>query len=316
MKKTRLPKKRPVIFGEVLFDHFSDGSAVLGGAPFNVAWHLQGFKHAPLFISRIGDDAPGHRVRSAMQNWGLDICGIQTDAQHPTGMVEIKFEGAQHSFHILPDQAYDHIDAELSRQIVSAIEPALLYHGTLIARTQTVRRVLDDLIAITKAPVFVDINLRNPWWDYSDVISLLERARWVKVNDEELNLIGKHLGLRTENIEEAAWSIHANFQLESLIVTLGPEGAMALDQSRELVRVAPDQNTEVIDTVGAGDAFASVVLLGLLEGWSMSIIMTRAQRFATRICAQRGATSSNLEMYREVTRSWTTEDSSPQTSSP
>jgi len=33
---------RPVLFGEVLFDHFPDGSEVLGGAPFNVAWHLQG----------------------------------------------------------------------------------------------------------------------------------------------------------------------------------------------------------------------------------------------------------------------------------
>ena len=34
---------RAIIFGEVLFDTFPDGTAVLGGAPFNVAWHLQGF---------------------------------------------------------------------------------------------------------------------------------------------------------------------------------------------------------------------------------------------------------------------------------
>ena len=34
---------RPVVFGEVLFDCFPDGSRVLGGAPFNVAWHCQAF---------------------------------------------------------------------------------------------------------------------------------------------------------------------------------------------------------------------------------------------------------------------------------
>ncbi len=37
----------PVIFGEVLFDCFSDGNSVLGGAPFNVAWHLQAFGLSP-----------------------------------------------------------------------------------------------------------------------------------------------------------------------------------------------------------------------------------------------------------------------------
>ena len=58
--------KRPIVFGEVLFDTFPDGSAVLGGAPFNVAWHLQGFGLTPVFISRVGDDARGRQVLAAM----------------------------------------------------------------------------------------------------------------------------------------------------------------------------------------------------------------------------------------------------------
>jgi len=312
LKKKRLLKRHPVIFGEVLFDHFPDGSAVLGGAPFNVAWHLQGFGQAPLFISRVGDDESGHRVKRAMQDWGLDTSGIQTDTQHPTGTVEIKFEGAQHSFHILPNQAYDHIDAGLTQKAIGATVPALLYHGTLIARTQVVRQVLEDLVTVTKTPVFVDINLRDPWWHEDDLTQLLDRARWVKVNDEELGLVAKRLGLRTKSIENAARSIQANYQLDSLIVTLGERGAMALDSSRDLVRVEPDQEIEVVDTVGAGDAFASVVLLGLLEGWTTSLTLKRAQRFASRICAQRGATSTDAEMYHELMRRWTTDNGSTQ----
>ncbi|NIR30149.1 MAG: carbohydrate kinase, partial [Gammaproteobacteria bacterium] len=54
---------RPVVFGEVLFDQFEDGDAVLGGAPFNVAWHLQGLGLRPFFASRIGEDRLGERVR-------------------------------------------------------------------------------------------------------------------------------------------------------------------------------------------------------------------------------------------------------------
>lgn len=314
MKKKTLLKGRPVIFGEVLFDHFPDGSAVLGGAPLNVAWHLQGFGHAPLFVSRVGDDESGRRVKRAMEDWGLDTTGVQTDAQYPTGMVEISFEGAQHRFHILPDQAYDHIDAELTQKAIGATEPTLLYHGTLIARTQAVRQVLDELVTVTKTPVFVDVNLRDPWWHEDDLTRLLERAQWVKVNDEELNRVAKRLGLRTANIEEAARSIHAHYQLDSLIVTLGAQGAMALDSSQELVRVGPDQDLEVIDTVGAGDAFASVELLGLLEEWTTSMTLQRAQGFASRICAQRGATSPDSEMYRELMRRWTTDKSSTQAS--
>ncbi len=47
------------VFGEVLFDCFPNGKQVLGGAPFNVAWHLQALGDDPTFISQIGDDTLG-----------------------------------------------------------------------------------------------------------------------------------------------------------------------------------------------------------------------------------------------------------------
>ena len=59
----------PAIFGEVLFDCFEDGSRVLGGAPFNVAWHLQAFGCKPLLISRVGDDPMGKLIRETMLQW-------------------------------------------------------------------------------------------------------------------------------------------------------------------------------------------------------------------------------------------------------
>jgi fructokinase len=116
-----MPEKvhgRPVVFGKVLFDRFPDDTAVLGGTPFNVAWHLQGLGHDPLFLSRVGRDGPGRQVGQAMRHWGMDTTGLQTDADYPTGAVELAFEAGQPSFDILPDQAYDHFDGAAPRELL------------------------------------------------------------------------------------------------------------------------------------------------------------------------------------------------------
>ena len=102
---------RPCIFGEVLFDHFPDGTRVLGGAPFNVAWHLQAFGRRPRFISRVGRDPEGEAVREAMRTWGMDTTGLQTDPRQPTGRVSVLFDDGEPSYDIVHPCAYDAIEA-------------------------------------------------------------------------------------------------------------------------------------------------------------------------------------------------------------
>jgi len=106
----RAQEQRPVMFGEVLFDMFPDGSVVLGGAPFNVAWHLQAFGLSPLLISRVGADALGRQVSAAMQEWGMDRSGLQLDSAHPTGTVSISFSDGEPKFDIVPNRAFDYIE--------------------------------------------------------------------------------------------------------------------------------------------------------------------------------------------------------------
>lgn len=74
-------KGNPVIIGEVLFDVFPQGESVLGGAPFNVAWHLQGLGLKPMMISAVGDDHHGEQVIQKMEHWGMDVQGMQLDTQ-------------------------------------------------------------------------------------------------------------------------------------------------------------------------------------------------------------------------------------------
>ncbi|UCE89482.1 MAG: hypothetical protein JSW10_01160, partial [Pseudomonadota bacterium] len=177
---------RPVIFGEVLFDVFPDSGAVLGGAPFNVAWHLRGFGLQPLFVSRVGTDAHAETILSRMRAWGMDDMGMQRDPDHPTGTVRITFNDTGHSFEILPAQAYDYIDAEQALAALRTQQLSLLYAGTLAARTDVSRSALDAVMAGCGVPLFVDINLREPCWDHARVDHTLARARWAKLNDEEL----------------------------------------------------------------------------------------------------------------------------------
>ena len=111
-------KQRLCIFGEVLFDHFPDGKHVLGGAPFNVAWHLQAFGQAPYFISRIGDDAEGETVRNAMRDWGMNTEGLQIDKHLPTGRVDIEFVDNEPHYDIVHPCAYDAIESLPARETV------------------------------------------------------------------------------------------------------------------------------------------------------------------------------------------------------
>lgn len=292
---------RPLIFGEVLFDCFPDGQEVMGGAPFNVAWHLAGLGADPLLISRVGTDRRGTAVLAGMRAWGMDCTGIQSDTVTPTGQVQISLQGTSHSFDILPNQAYDHIALEAALSATAAMTPALLYCGSLITRTATARASLAGLRDATAAPAFVDINLRAPWWEPDQVEGLMRSARWLKINDDELRTLRADASTGS-TLETQATQLRSELGVEWLILTLGATGAVYMGD--EIHRGSPPAIENLVDTIGAGDAFSAVTILGLLQGWAMPLTLTRALDFAARICAQRGATLPDHQLYAGLRQEW------------
>ena len=289
---------RPVIFGEVLFDAFPDGNRVLGGAPFNVAWHLQAFGARPLLVSRVGDDEEGRIVRERMAGWGMDLAGLQTDNERSTGAVAVSYEGGEPSYEILPGQAYDFIDAG---QLPAVDGCTLLYHGSLALREPASRAALEALKAAAGAPVFIDVNLRDPWWDAAEVESWVAEARWAKLNEDEL----VHLGSDGGDLFQKAGQRRRRSGLDTLILTRGARGAVAKTAKGEVVEVVPEPDgAPVVDSVGAGDAFASVIILGLLRGWPLMETMERAQRFASAMVHRQGATVDDPAFYAEISDMW------------
>lgn len=293
---------RPLLFGEVLFDEFQDGSAVLGGAPFNVAWHLQAFGLVPLLISRVGEDELGRELLGRMHAHGLDTRGIQRDPHHPTGRVRVLLDEGQPLFSILPDQAYDYIAQDALPDIGEA-GCALLYHGSLALRHTVSREALERLRE-TGLPVFIDINLRPPWWERDAVETLLHGGRWLKLNNDELaELTGADPGDGTALLEGAE-HLRAQFGLQTVIVTRGAAGVLAVTADGQ-VQSSAAAVPVLADTVGAGDGFSAVMLLGIARGWSLATTLHRAAGFAAALCAIRGAVPADTALYKDCLREWT-----------
>ena len=287
----------PVIFGEVLFDCFPDGNSVLGGAPFNVAWHLQAFGLSPLLISAIGDDALGKKVKSAMLQWKMNTTGLQLDPQHPTGSVDIKFYNGEPQYTIIEHRAYDYINADL---LPPLSENSIFYHGSLALRNQTSGETLSKLKAQHTGNVFMDVNLRDPWWQKAFVLKLADESDWVKLNQDELSQLGCGKG----DIETQSREFIETHKLKGLVITLGAKGAIAFTENGSVAQVRPSQTLEVVDTVGAGDAFTSVLILGLSHQWPLQQTMQRAQDFASLMVGQQGATVHDQNFYQEKIADW------------
>lgn len=288
-------------------DVFPDRT-VLGGAPFNVACHLRAFGLDPVLVTRTGSDTFHDRIVDVMEHKGMDTVGVQRDPRHPTGQVAVHLKpDGSHQFEILDYQAYDFIDPVLARLIGLNVRPRLMYYGTLAQRHEISRRALSSLLESACTPRMLDLNLRKPWYDTQTLKRSLERADIVKMNETELATLARTLRLRINDEKEQATELIKRFKLDSLLVTRGEHGAWLLDKQGKLASTIPDASAAAVkvqDTVGAGDAFSAVFIVGRLLGWPPAETMQRAALFASAICGIRGAVPQDENFYNEFLQAW------------
>lgn len=305
-----------LIFGEALVDEFPTGQ-VLGGAPFNVARHLAAFMLAPLMVTRIGDDRNGAAIRAEFERFVMPETGLQVDAMEETGRVVVERLGQGHRFNILPRQAYDFIDPD---QAVAALAGSTaggafdtVYFGTLAQRGERSRLALAALLDATQARRFLDLNLRTGQANEAIVTKSLTAADIVKLNEEELQTLFQwyfqiapnERALATEEVHAACRALMDRFSLEALIVTLGHRGSVYFGADGSLIAHRDNPVPPfVIDTVGAGDAFSAIFLLGRARGWPLELTLARANEFAGAICAVTGAVPQDMNFYDKWVSRW------------
>lgn len=303
-----------IVFGEALVDEFPTGP-VVGGAPFNVARHLAAFMAPPLVITRIGDDRNGVAVRAEFERFVMPEAGLQCDPMEETGrvVVERSGQGPGHRFTILPRQAYDFIDPQAALTSIAGMRADVVYFGTLAQRGARSRDALAAVLAATPATRFLDLNLRAGQVDEPVVGAALAAADIVKVNEEELQALFQwyfRIGpqdapLSTEEVHASCRALMDRFGLEGLIVTLGHRGSVYFGPGDLLVANRDNPAPPfVIDTVGAGDAFAAIFLLGRARGWPLASTLARANEFAGAICAVTGAVPRDMNFYDKWVKRW------------
>lgn len=293
-----------MLFGEVLADIFPDRT-VLGGAPFNVARHLKAFGQNSLLITRLGNDALRDEILDMMSQNGMDTLGVQFDESHPTGRVQVHIGDGGHSFDILPMQAYDFIHPEAMRTAMRSVNPVLVYFGTLAQRHPVSSQSLQILLNSTSAAKFLDINLRAPWYDEETVRQSLQRSSIVKLNADELDVLARTLALPAGDPQDQAGELIGRFELEQAVVTCGEAGAWQVNRDGKRFKASETRPVvTTVDTVGAGDGFSAVCILGTLLGWPAGMTLNRANAFAASICGIRGAVPQEAGFYKPFIEEW------------
>ena len=291
---------------------------VLGGAPLNVAHHLRGLGGSadvhPVLVTRIGKDERGQNLLGAMQAVGLPIDGVQLDYLHPTGVVRIEPETDEHGhrFEIAPDQAWDFIHADMARLVGLSSHPQWLYFGTLAQRAvprpvvrPAAHPALLALLQTTHAKGFLDLNLRDPWVRKDVLRWSLGKAEVVKMNEDELLRVAHMMGLGGASQTMLGKRLLHAFGIRQLLVTEGKHGAWLLQDDGAYYHTGPTEPVAgLVDSVGAGDGFAAVFLLGLTQGWPAEMTLERAHRFAGEICRLRGAIPDSADFYRAFVKEW------------
>ena len=281
-----------LLLGEALVDHLPTGS-VAAGAPLNAARHLRHLGCDPLLVSRIGaDDAAGRQVEAAMAAAALSRVGLQRDPQRPTGVVHVHLQpGGGHRFEIDADAAWDHLDRAAALAPLAAVQPQLLYFGTLAQRHPVSRAAIRAVLAACAAPRFLDLNLRDGV-DAALALESLPLAHWLKVNDDELAQL-----LRWTDLPDAP-ALIARFGLQRLILTCGAAGYRSFDAAGRVdAQGEGERLATVVDTVGAGDAFSACLLAAHLQGKAWGPALALANRFAAAICGQAGASPSDPAVF-------------------
>lgn len=289
-----------LVIGEILFDLF-ENEKQLGGAPFNFAYHLKNFGFPVRYISRVGNDSHGKEILSLLKQYHFNIDDIQTDDRHDTGTVEVQLSSSgTPTFHIKPDAAYDFIDYLPEKHLPLFNTVDFIYFGTLIQRSSRGFKNIQKFLGLrrTDAVCFYDINLRPDCYSDKVILTSLEHADFLKLNEQELEEC-KRIFRFSKNDEAFILFLIDKYALNSVAITKGDTGS-ALYTKDGFLHSKINRVPTIVDTVGAGDAYSAMLCTGIIKGWKPERTLSMASMFASRICEIRGAIPESQAFYEPI----------------
>ena len=285
-----------VAIGEVLWDLLPTGPQ-LGGAPGNFACHAHALGADTSLITRVGQDTLGQAILQRFTQLGLNHATVQVDEQAPTGTVAVTFsaQGTPH-FKICENVAWDRLESEPAALATVRRADAICF-GSLAQRTRQARTAIQSVLAAApKQTIRVfDVNLRQHYFSRELIDESLQLANVLKLNDSELPILADMFKL-AGSVRDQILRLAQKFSLQLVALTRGGEGSLLYQRGQWSDRASI--RIEVVDTVGAGDAFTAALVVGLLQKRALDEMHELAGEVAGHVCSCAGATPPLPETIR------------------
>jgi fructokinase len=282
----------PVIMiglGEVLWDLLPSGK-VLGGAPSNFAYMASVLGDQGIVASRVGNDVLGREACRVMQELGLSTAYLQHDERHETGTATVSIDAAgQPNFTIKNPVAWDFLEWSTQWEQLAARADVVCF-GSLAQRSEKSAATIERFLQNTprNALRICDVNLRESFYNQGVLRRSFQHADILKLNDQELLQVSYlfHLGIGSQ--EMLARRLLRLCDLQLVSITRGSRGSLLVTKGEVVEHEG--LRVRVADAVGAGDAFTACLAHHYVRGHSLQEISESANRFASWVATQTGAT--------------------------
>ncbi|GIW99451.1 MAG: hypothetical protein KatS3mg111_2784 [Pirellulaceae bacterium] len=169
----------------------------------------------------------------------------------------------------------------------------LFYFGTLAQRSRQTATTLHHLLEGRVGRLnLLDLNLRRPYPPPESIRWSMQQATVLKCNDGELSWLADCFGWRQDlSPASIAARLQDQFSLDVVFWTRGSQGCVWQAGTDQITAKVPQLEQEPdADTVGAGDAAAAALAIGLVAGWPPQKIVHAANLFGAYVASRRGAT--------------------------
>lgn len=291
--------------GEVLWDVFIE-KEYLGGAPLNFSAVSQRLGNSVALLTAVGADERGDRALKSMNDLGLSFDFVQRVTQRPTGTAIVSTDSELNTvFTINRPAAFDclTVDDELLAR-VARFAPDWLYFGTLAQANPHLEAALLRLVEnLPNSRRFYDVNLRAGHWTLALVERLSAATDVLKLNHTEAEILYELTwGKSGFSLESFCRHWASKYEIDTICVTLGGNGCAIF--AGDALRSFDGFTVNVVDTVGAGDAFAAAFLHGMSAGWPLEKNATFANALGALVASYPGATPNwNLDECLDLIRS-------------
>ena len=197
-------------------------------------------------------------------------------------------ENAVPSYNILNDTAYDYI---YYPKLPQNERFDILAFGTLSLRQENNIRTIKKLIKENVcSQIYVDLNIRRPFYSSESLLLCFENATIVKMSDEELPIVTSTIFGENMNIEDAVRLLSDKFtKIKLILITCGEAGSYAYDCIENKLYYSEAETAKVVSTVGAGDSFGATFLVQYLKNKDISECLSMASKVSAYVVSNKDA---------------------------